>query len=1520
MVVISCPIEGCQFQTEDQPMEIVVKLLELHGIQHTQQRVAPQTVATSAPKLNRPHIDLGINQETWLTFTRRWETYKRGSGISDGDAAIQLLQCSSDKLGAMLLNTLPDFMQRSEREVLQQMETIAVIKVAIGITRTELMNMVQDNDEAFRTFSTRVRGKAETCKFKTPNECQCGRTNSANYTEEVIKDVMLAGINDIDIRREVLGIQNIHSKTVNDIISLVESREMGRHATGSNHSVAAVSTFKMQKRADYPKENNKNKQIPCPSCKTMFSPYRKRRSGWNTKPFKVCYSCFRDKPKAQQNCVEKCENDEDPDEIFQQSSFQVSAVEKEPITLNKIIIHKKELRRAKVTGHPQVSFELKHVAKDQYIPLVGIADSGAQTNLWGLDGFKEAGFELSDLKPVVVKIRAANKNPIKILGAFDAVFKGISPKGKILTCASTIYVSDMVTGFFLSYDTMVDLLILSRKFPTIGECPQGRESCVATNQSLPDECPTVCTEGTPCECPQRSSVPPRPLSLPFEPIEENNDKMRSWILQTFASSTFNVCPHRPLQEMAGPPIEFHVKPEAKPRVCHKAATIPIHWQKRVRQDLERDEALGVIEKVPYGTPVTWCHRMVVTRKHDGTPRRTVDLSPLNRFCRRETYASEPPFQLARRVPRNSWKTVTDAWNGYHSVPLRSTDRHLTTFITPFGRYRYNRAPQGFVSSGDGYNRRFGAIIADFERKERCVDDTIHYDVDLREHWWRTIDFLRKVGSSGIVLNPLKFQFAQKNVEFAGFKISMDNIEPLPKFLDAIKTFPVPRSNTDVKSWFGLINQVSNYAQLRDLLAPFRPFLSPKVKFDWTAELNETFNKSKELIVDAIRHGVEIFDLDKQTCIRPDWSRKGVGYFLTQKHCKCTVLNPDCCDGGWRVVLAGSRFLSGAEKRYAAIEGEALAIAWGLDQSRYFTQGCRNLLVVTDHKPLVKIFGDRTLDEIQNSRLFRLKQRTLPWHFQIMYMPGTSNLAADAASRHPSSSSIQLFTLNADDHEELLMCAAITRDLNNTMAITWEQVVGATNKDPVLLKVMDAIEQGSAFQDPCLSPFARYRKALYIQDDVLMYKDRVVVPKALRLSVLQNLHAAHQGVSSMEQRAHSIVFWPGMTFDISKIRFECYECYKNAPSNSRLPSVVADPPSTPFEKIFGDFFSFGGNYYLVVGDRLSGWTEIFSTPTGSCNSGARGLVKCLRRMFSVFGVPLELSSDGGPEFKSDVTAKFLKDWDISHRVSSAYCPDSNGRAEVAVKSAKRLLRSNVGPAGSLDSDKFLRAMLQFRNTPDPDCSLSPAEIIFGHPLRDSFSFANRLEKYSNTAVRKTWRDAWMAKEDALRVRFAKTTEKLNEHARSLPPLKVGDRCLVQNQAGNSPKKWDRSGVVTEVLPFDQYTVKVDGSSRVTVRNRRFLKLYIPADTSINYSPIPLTGTSLPSLRDADDLPIRTDINVDNDIPIEVPDTSLTEAKQSTEASIKKADVPKVRLALTRLRDHNSRGLKELEPGERRSCRK
>ena len=306
-----------------------------------------------------------------------------------------------------------------------------------------------------------------------------------------------------------------------------------------------------------------------------------------------------------------------------------------------------------------------------------------------------------------------------------------------------------------------------------------------------------------------------------------------------------------------------------------------------------------------------------------------------------------------------------------------------------------------------------------------------------------MEFLEVAGHAGIVLNPSKFQFSQVDADFAGFRITEDTVEPLPKYLEAILNYPTPQNITDIRSWFGLVNQVAHYAKLCDMMEPFRSFLSPKVPFEWNSELDRAFEESKKSIVKAIREGVQIFDPTRRTALMTDWSKTGVGFWLLQKHCECTSTSPGCCKDGWRITLAGSRFLSKSEKNYAPIEGEALAVAWSLEQTRFFTMGCDNLLVVVDHKPLVKILGDRGLDEIDSPRLFRLKLRTLMWKFSVEYQPGIHNYFADAVSRHPTSPSQE-----EEDNEELIV-SSIAADMHQFSAVTWDMVHSESAKDPAI---------------------------------------------------------------------------------------------------------------------------------------------------------------------------------------------------------------------------------------------------------------------------------------------------------------------------------------------------------------------------------------------------------------------------------------------------------------------------------------
>ena len=146
--------------------------------------------------------------------------------------------------------------------------------------------------------------------------------------------------------------------------------------------------------------------------------------------------------------------------------------------------------------------------------------------------------------------------------------------------------------------------------------------------------------------------------------------------------------------------------------------------------------------------------------------------------------------------------VFDAWNGYHSVPLHADDdRYLTTFITPWGRYRYRAAPQGYIASSDGYSRWYDEIVADIPQKTKCIDNTLLWADSMEESFLQAVHWLDVCTRHGITVNPDKFVFCKADVGFAGFTITADSVPPGGNYPQAIDDFPTPRNITDIRSWF-----------------------------------------------------------------------------------------------------------------------------------------------------------------------------------------------------------------------------------------------------------------------------------------------------------------------------------------------------------------------------------------------------------------------------------------------------------------------------------------------------------------------------------------------------------------------------------------------------------------------------------------------------------------------------------------------------------------------------------------------
>ena len=373
-----------------------------------------------------------------------------------------------------------------------------------------------------------------------------------------------------------------------------------------------------------------------------------------------------------------------------------------------------------------------------------------------------------------------------------------------------------------------------------------------------------------------------------------------------------------------------------------------------------------------------------------------------------------------------------------------------------------------------------------------------------------------------------------------------------------------------------------------------------------------------------------------------------------------------------MTLVGCRFTSAAESRYAPIEGEALAVVEALNKTRHFVLGCDNLTIAVDHKPLLKIFNDRSLDAIPNPRLRNLKEKTLQFRFHITHIPGISHVATDTISRYPVGKAEHL---NLPDdaapittegvipmlpHDFLMAIrdqpddnAVLSDDdhgIGGIKSITWDDIRTATSSDTSMIQLLELIENGfpNAKDDmPTeLRAYFQYRDKLTSFDGVALYNDRVIIPRTLRDKVLEALHSAHQGISQMSSRAESSFFWPQMTSSINELRQRCQHCNRIAPSQPNAPPTPPLQPQYPFQSICADFCQYAGHCYLVIVDRYSNWPIVERAQGGSA-----GLIKCLRRTFATYGISDELSSDGGSEFTSSATVTFLKNWGVHHRLSS-----------------------------------------------------------------------------------------------------------------------------------------------------------------------------------------------------------------------------------------------------------------------------
>ncbi|KAK3870572.1 hypothetical protein Pcinc_024210 [Petrolisthes cinctipes] len=535
----------------------------------------------------------------------------------------------------------------------------------------------------------------------------------------------------------------------------------------------------------------------------------------------------------------------------------------------------------------------------------------------------------------------------------------------------------------------------------------------------------------------------------------------------------------------------------------------------------------------------------------------------------------------------------------------------------------------------------------------------------------------------IKVNRDKLQYKVPEVSYMGHRLTPQGMEPDPNKISGIVNMPAPGDLTHLRGFLCTVNFLARYLpKLATVSEPLRQLLKKNVPYVWSDAHEKSFNVVKELVTRApiLRY----YDPRIDVVLQCDASQYGLGAALIQ-------------DG--KPVAYASRAMTSTEKNYAQIEKELLAIVFATQRFDQYIYGLSAVEVHTDHKPLEAILR-KSINDSANRRIQRMLLRLQRYNLCVKYVPGRELWIADTLSRQLPCPRVKpgAFAIKLAEHE-LAIDLAVTAECLQKYRTT-------SSQDSELQAVVVAIRSGD-WSMPAVAEYTPVKSELST-DGVLVFKGaRLVVPRTLRSRVLQQLHAAHMGIEATRRRARESVFWPGLNGHIKDMVSRCSTCAAVQPSQAREPMLSHEVPVVPWTKVGMDFFEWNRQKYLVITDYTSNWFEAKKFKSTSASS----LVRECRVPFARHGVPLQIVAYSGTQFLSRTFHKFAEEWNFEVVTSSPYHHQSNGKAENAVHTIKKLLSKS-----EMSNTDPLLAILEWRNTPSEATGTSPTQKLFGRRCR------------------------------------------------------------------------------------------------------------------------------------------------------------------------------------------------------------
>ena len=654
--------------------------------------------------------------------------------------------------------------------------------------------------------------------------------------------------------------------------------------------------------------------------------------------------------------------------------------------------------------------------------------------------------------------------------------------------------------------------------------------------------------------------------------------------------------------------------------------------------------------------------MVVVPKKNGAIRICVDLKPLNENVLREVHPLPKVDDTLAQLAGAQVFSKLDANSGFWQIPLAKNSRHLTTFITPFGRYCM---PFGISSAPEHSQKRMSEILSGLDGVLCLMDDVLVFGKDKEEHDERLMAALKRIEAAGATLNPSKCEFRKQQLKFLGHLVDGEGIRADPNKTSAITEMKPPTNISELRRFMGMINQLGKFSHnLADLTQPLRQLLSKKSAWLWGPDQDQAFaNVKAELAKPTV---LTLYDPLAPTKVSADASSYGLGAVLMQKsdsqwrpvaYASRSMTETERrykSDSQWRPVAYASRSMTETERRYAQIEKEALATTWVCEKFSTYILGMK-FLIETDHKPLAPLLGTKHLDSLP-PRVLRFRLRLTRFDYSIMHVPGKLLYTADTLSRAPCTS-VQN-DVRLQDEAEAVMDLYVAHLPASTERLN--EYRKAQAEDHICSSVVKYCRNGWPEKNlgSDIKPYWRVRGELTVdKDNLLLYNQRIVVPKALQRPTLDKIHTGHQGVQRCRLRANTSVWWPGLSHEVENMVKQCPICARDSVPRKE-PMIPAQLPDYPWQKIGTDLFHLKGVTYLVVVDYFSRYPEVQKLS----NTTSHGITAVLKTIFSRFGIPETVVSDNGPQYSSRDFAEFAEAYDFTHVTSSPLFAQSNGQAE------------------------------------------------------------------------------------------------------------------------------------------------------------------------------------------------------------------------------------------------------------------